>query len=114
MKDHKETLEWLCWKFAKDGERFYPPDETAEECMGAVEELYEERTEMSYREGFGVEKGQHSRAYTTAVEFFVDMKRKAYDPVEMAENEVERSRENGLDLPGIDWEWLEESRYERK
>jgi len=30
--DSDDFIQWLCWMWAQDGERFYPPDETAEEC----------------------------------------------------------------------------------
>lgn len=101
-----ELLDWLCWCFAMDGERFYPPDETAEECLEAFEgndgdfDVDERRR--------GVEHGQHSRAYMTAVMFFEDLENWGYDPKARAEREIETSKDDGLELPDIDWEWYDD------
>lgn len=71
-KDDREMLEWLCWRFAIQGERFYPPEETAEECMDIFEDMYEGE-DLVYHTG--VERGQHARAWTDAMVFFEDMKK---------------------------------------
>lgn len=101
-REPDEVLDWLCWVFATRGERFYPPDETADGCMEAN---YPDQSEWPH-EKYGVEKGQHSRAYTDAVEFFYDLKRHGYDPVGRTRRSVRRSREEGLDdlpMPGFEW-----------
>lgn len=103
-----EFLDWYCWCVATTGERFYPPSETADECIEwCRDEDDAEVTEYSE----GVEHGQHGRAYGDAVEFFTDMKYRGFDPVMRAEREIERARNDDLDLPDMDWEWLEGSRY---
>lgn len=101
-----EMLDWLCWRFAVDAERFFPPDETAQEC---VEQFDYEDGSLEKAEAVGWEKGQHSRAWTEAVEFFHDLEMRGHDPKERAEREIERSREDDLDLPEIDWSWYEAS-----
>lgn len=98
-------LDWLCWIWAGDGERFYPPDETARECM---EEIYGEMEEWPH-EKYGIEKGQHSRAYNTAVGRYHDLEQRGFDPRGRAEREIRRARANGLDLPELDWTWYDEN-----
>lgn len=96
----EELVNWLCWSWATDGERFYPPDETARECVDEVEKTGD-NTARAWEEGY------HSRAYTEAVERFEDLKARGFDPVERTERHLEEARNRGLDLPDIDWEWWE-------
>lgn len=100
-----ELLDWLCWMWALDGERFFPPDETAEECMVAVAETYEGQSDEDRIKAKGWEHGQHARAWTEAVERFHDLEARGFDPKARAEREIARAREDGLDLQDIDWEW---------
>lgn len=113
-----EFLDWLCWMFATEGERFYPPKETAWECvealMGTFEDTYEDDTELMLKvlESYHWEEGQHGRAWMTATMFFDDAYRWGFDPVMRTERHIEEAREDGLDdLPDVDWEWLRESGY---
>lgn len=99
-----ELLDWLCWERATTGERFFPPRETANECL---DELCGDLRGEEYEYAHGKEYGQHGRAWVEAVEFFHRLQGEGYDPVERAERHI---RESDLDLPGIDWEWLRESR----
>lgn len=97
--DETEIIDWLCWKFAKEGERFYPPEQTAEECAeGWVETEY----------GKGAEFGKHSRAWTTAVEFFDDLRFRGFDPIKRA---IKYEEENIRKEDYITWDWLQESHY---
>lgn len=93
-----ELLDWLCWKRATTAERFYPPDETAEECADNWEQELSERA-------VGREYGEHNRALLEAVEFFNDMEAEGYDPKARAQRHIEESE---LDLPSIDWTWYEQ------
>lgn len=104
MTDQKanELLDWLSCIWATDGERFYPPDETAQECAEAVEKGDDDET-LAFEEGY------HSRAYTEAVGRFDDLQRRGFDPVERTERHITDARTQGLDLPDIDWTWLEAS-----
>lgn len=104
--DDRETLEYLCWHFGTTGERFWPIQETAESCMESVKENYEQNDEMVYEEGLAWEQGQHTRAVSEAGRVYKQLYSKGYDPVEMAKNEIERSREEGIELEDIDWDWL--------
>lgn len=112
-----EFLNWYCWVTATNGERFFPPEKTADGCMEQQVESYAERNttdEMSvwqFVEAYGWERGQHGRAWADAVEFFVAAKRHGLDPVGRAEREIDNARDDGLDLPDIDWTWLENSHY---
>lgn len=101
-----ELLDWLCWAWATDGERFYPPDETAHECVEAVEKNGD-------GEAHAWEEGYHSRADTEAVERFDDLEARGFDPVKGAERHIEEARDRGLDLSDIDWEWWETTQIRR-
>lgn len=107
-KSADEMLDYLCWYFATEGMNFYPPEETAEDCMDSVEDMYEKRSEDDWIESFGWERGQHSRAWTTATEFFVQMDTYGFDPVMRAEREQRRTNAQieGEGLRDLDWEWL--------
>lgn len=94
-----ELVDWLCWVWATDGERFYPPDETADECSAAIAHPDDEPLAW--------ERGYHARAYGEAVERFADLEASGVDPVERAERYIEAARARGLDLPSIEWRWLE-------
>lgn len=107
-----EFLDWLCWSTALDGERFFPPRETAGECMDGVGHVYEDNDDMVWEEGLAWEVGQHARAWSDAVELFVSMQRRGFDPVERAERYITRAHRDGQDLSDIGWSWLEASRYE--
>lgn len=105
--DADGMLDWLCWAWAMDGERFYPPDETASECTDA---LMEERDSDDRQSIYEQEFAEHCRAYTEAVEKFNDLQCRGFDPIARAERHIEEARANGLEgLPDIDWEWAEES-----
>jgi len=93
-----EFLNWLCWMWAQDGERFYPPEQTAKECIDDVRENYEAayddlELKIQLLGAFEWEKGQHARAYTEAVSKFRDASHWGFDPIERA-------------VDPIDWSWL--------
>jgi hypothetical protein len=94
-----ELLNWLCWERALTGELFYPPDESAQECLEAVEGV------TDYRRGW--EEGYHARSYSEAVQFYRDLEARGHDPVDRANRGIEQARARGLDLDPIDWTWLE-------
>lgn len=96
----QELVDWLCWSWATTGERFYPPDETAHQCVADVDT-------SDKSEALAWEAGYHSRAYTEAVERFDDLQARGFDPVTRAERHIDEARNEGLDLPDIDWEWWE-------
>jgi len=100
-----ELLDWLCWSWATTGERFYPPDETAKECVESIDSD-DGSGERAWEEGY------HSYAYNEAVDRFNDLKSAGYDPVRRAERHIEEARKDDLDLPDIDWEWWEAARTE--
>lgn len=104
-----EFLDWLCWSIATTGDRFFPPEETAKECMDALYDGSEpiSDAELTYRKG--VEVGQHSRAWSEAIDMYEQMDARGFDPIERAERYVRQAREDGHDLPEIDWSWLEGS-----
>lgn len=96
-----EMLDWLCWRFATQGERFYPVEETAQECMGSLD-----MKDENDPEALGWERGTHHRAYLNAVMFFHDLERHGYEPIERAKREVRRARQEGLDnleMPSFAW-----------
>jgi len=92
-----DLLDWLCWMWAQEGERFYPPDETAQEMAIG-------RGDVTDEFDCGMLYGTHTRAYTTAVERFMDLENRGFDPRERAEHHIEDS---DLDLPPTDWSWWE-------
>lgn len=107
----EEFLDWLCWMWAQDGERFYPPDETAAECVGAVYENYADeydgaRLRYEIVKAYQWEKGQHSRAYMEAYDKFQDLENWGFDPVERAAREHRdlMERADG-EVPPLDWSW---------
>jgi len=102
--DAEEMLDWLCWNWAKDGERFYPPKETAKECVENIEPADEV-------EGIAFEEGYHVRAYIEVVQRFEDLETRGFDPEERAKRHIRESRQRGLDLSDIDWSWWKDSRY---
>lgn len=84
-----------------NGERFYPYDETAAECIDVFEEADDvEVTEFSR----GQEYGKHGRAWSEAVEIFDMLFMHGYDPVERTERYVDEN-----DLPELDWSWYDDS-----
>lgn len=101
-----EFLNWLCWMWAQDGERFYPPKRTAEQC---VENIFDEVEPDSaeYKEALSWEVGQHSRAYTEAVSKFRDAHHWGFNPMERAAREHRdlMKRADG-EVDPIDWSWL--------
>ena len=101
--DAEDVLDWLCWMWATDGERFYPPDETAEACVEGVDEAGD-------GEKLAWEEGYHSRAYIEAVDRFEALEARGVDPVGRAERHIEDAQERDLDLPDIDWSWWEASK----
>ena len=93
MSDAEETLQWLCWCYATSAERFYPPKESAKQCL----------------EGFDVDSdfergkhhGTHIRALNEADDFFRKLELCGFDPQAMAERECKTNQR----LPEIDWSW---------
>lgn len=107
-----EFLNWLCWMWAQDGERFYPPKETAAECIENVKENYEDhyddlKLDLKLVEAYQWEVGQHSRAYTEAVSKFRDAHDWGFSPMERAAREHRdlMERADG-EVDPIDWSWL--------
>ena len=94
-----ELLDWLCWMWALDGDRFYPPKETAAECA--------EHNKGADETGLAWEEGYHARAYSEAVERFDDLEVRGFDPRKRTERYIERAEERGDNLDPIDWEWLD-------
>lgn len=94
-EDLEHIVDWLCWTWARRGEHNFPPDNRAEECI--------ERLDLEAGEAQGKEYGAHSEKYITARERFHDMEKYGLDPKARAERYIE---ESDLDLPDIDWEWL--------
>lgn len=80
-RDMDDLLNWLCWSWATDGERFYPPDETVHECVKNIEKADDE-TAQAWEEGY------HARAYADAVERFEDLEARGFDPVERTKKHV--------------------------
>lgn len=95
-----EALDYLCWTWATQGERFYPPRETAEECVDA---LLEESDTQQYKEEALKEEGQHMRAFTDALDNFRTLERIGYDPKARAERYAEQSPN---DISIDSWDWL--------
>lgn len=111
-KSADEMLDWFCWSYATLGERFYPPEETAAECVEALSENHlgsgetDEMTVWKYHGAYNYEEGQHYRVLLEANEFYRDMETFGFDPKGRAKREVHRARENGLDnvaMPSFDW-----------
>lgn len=93
----REVLKAMCWELATEGDRFFPPDETAEECINQWEDAPGE-VDDHFR---GVEHGQHSRAWTMATYYFSQIEKTGYDPKALAK---EYAEDRGL--PELDWGWL--------
>lgn len=102
--DDERFVDYMCWYFAGNGERFYPPNETAEKCVESLHGapgIEEDREKL-----LAMEKAEHARAYENAVVFFEIVERRGDDPVFRACREVARSRGEGLeDLPYPNFEW---------
>lgn len=95
-----EMLDWLCWDMADTAARFYPPQETRDACVEALDDPDDETIAMEY--------GQHLRALQDAAAFYDDLERFGFDPKARAERERQRAAdEDDLELPEIDWEWYE-------
>lgn len=109
-KTADELLDFLCWLWATDGERFYPPDGTAESCIEHFEKEAERNPDIEVTErSRGEEHGYHAAMYWTAVERFSYLNRMGFEPKKRAEREIERSREDGLELEDIDWGWIDDA-----
>lgn len=104
-----ELVTKLCWMKAYSGQLFYPPEETAMECtQSLIDEL--DRPSISKQERIlyrGV--GEHSHAWTEAVDFFETLDSCGFDPVYRAEYYAEQN-----DLEPIDWSWLENTSFDVK
>jgi len=116
MTESEDFLNWLCWMWAQDGERFYPPEETAVECVDAVRDEYEENYSgymltTKLAQAYQWEVGQHSRAYTEAVTRFRDCARRDFAPIERAAREQHDLRKKADDDydKQIDWSWLKDN-----
>jgi hypothetical protein len=112
MTDADEFLDWLCWELAHSGERFYPPEETAQECVQSVEHLYEEKYEgdeldLQLAGAFEWEKGQHSRALMEAREKFESAEQRGLNPVERAAREHRELMKKSEGMEPLDWSWYE-------
>lgn len=105
-----ELLDWLCWENAMTAERFYPPDETAAQCIGDVES---DENPVSDRE-IGSEEGYHRASWLSAVAFFEDLERLGYDPRARTEREIENAADRGLDISTPDWTWYDETIANRR
>lgn len=90
--------------WAEDGERFYPPKETAWECVEHQMEQYEDA--LALIRAYEWEYGQHSRACGEAHAKFKDLESWGFDPVELAAREHRDLMEdaNGKVEP-LDWSW---------
>jgi hypothetical protein len=99
----EDVLDWLCWVWASDGDRFYPPGETAQGCVEGLDEAGNEKK-------LAREEGYHIRAYVGAVDRFEALEARGFDPVARAERHIEDAQERELDLPDIDWSWWEASK----
>ena len=116
-----EFLDWLCWTTAHTGERFYPPDATAEETaeawedeglrpLGSQASPDDDGEEMNECDR-GVIYGQHLRAINDADGLLKDLEHWGFDPKARAERYIEYARkEHDMDLSPIDWEWFENPR----
>jgi hypothetical protein len=102
----EEFVNWLCWMWAQDGERFYPPEETAREC---TEEWVEGDESLDKQRVYLKEYGQHARAYSEAVSKFRDAKRRGFNPVECAAREQHKLRQQSDEYnESLDWSWLKD------
>jgi len=109
MNEH-EFLKWLCWERAKTADRFYPPDETAEETHQVkLDESDEELTERQIELDKEHEMVYHSTMLQEAVEFFVDARTRGIDAIGMAESEHRELQERADDeVEDIDWSFYDE------
>ena len=107
-----EYLDYLCWSWANQGETSFPPDEQASKSISS---LYgdDELTEAERERALSRERAYFTYTYYESVTRFLHMKKSGFDPIQRAEREVERTREeHDEDFPAIDWEWLTEQRDE--
>lgn len=122
-----ELLDRLCWLHASDAERFFPPDETADECIEHFEEAMEEgiTSETQTFDGDeyvsydneakirvtdksrGSEYGAHGRALNNAVRFFKELENAGLDPKARAERYNKESIPEDEEVPDLDWTWYE-------
>jgi hypothetical protein len=111
-RDIDDLVQWLCWMWAEDGERFYPPTETAWECVEHQMEQYEDKYDddtmlaLALIRAYEWEYGQHSRACSEAHAKFSDLESWGFDPVELAAREHRDLMEqaNG-EVEPLDWSW---------
>lgn len=92
----EEVLDWICWSLVVDADTWYPPDETAEECIEALREGEPDDVEVKeqYERGYhaGSFLAAEDLAWTIVGKFGVDVYARA-----------ERHREESdLDLPPFD------------
>lgn len=105
--DPDEFVSWLCWMWAQDGERFYPPDETAMECLEALSD--DDTNAIEHDVMYEREYAEHCRAYTEAVSKFRDASMWGFDPIERAAREhrdLLNRAEHAEEIGPIDWTWL--------
>lgn len=99
-----EFLDQLCWMWARDGERFYPPEQTARECMEGAEI---DVGTPEWNQAFNREYGEHSRAYIEATMKFEDALHWGFDPIERAAREHRDLMERAtVKIDPIDWSFL--------
>lgn len=110
-----EYLDRLCWLVGSRCDRFYPPDETAQECIESFEETAAENEDVSPPDeaDIGNEYGYHTASFIHGAELFQDMYTYGFDPKERAQRDIERAVEEH-DLDGdalaIDWTWWDDYR----
>lgn len=99
--DADEFLTWYCWERAVTAAGFYPPEESAENCLEQFEE-WDEKDKIA-------EEATHHRALTECWEFFSSAEARGIDPKARADQYVAKRQEEGVDLPEIDWTWYHET-----
>lgn len=101
-----ELLDWLSWSYAQDGQRFWPPDDTAGECVENFD-LNPDSFEA------GVEHGKHCRAWLDATEFMNQLEKRGADPMERAAREQRALyKHSDTEQTALDWTWYTGTRID--
>lgn len=109
-EDTDDFVDWLCWMWAQDLQRFTPPDETALDCVKNATQHRERDYMLPAVDDFLAyewELAQHQRAANEAKMKLDDAKQWGMNPIERAEREHSALQERASsEIDDLDWEYL--------
>lgn len=110
MTNAERHLDFILWKAADNGQRFYPPKETAWDCFEAYIPNYEERFDdplLTFKLflAYHWELGQHSRSVLDAMNRIEQAEKINLNPIERIARRHREMMKEGMVNEPLDWTW---------